>query len=575
MTYFTDYEIRDGKIYVYRDKGDSADPVEYELCEEIKVVKRRRLMYEKNRPIVVDVLVNNEPDAEPIVDIPRSVIVKSPVDYFTDHGLTISNLMEYNVTLGEILQDTEKAVPMKYEYNQLGYIEHNKKLYYAASSFYPETSSLCLKDGIATQSMGTFESWRDALLPYVEENSKLQLALAIAASAPVLKLLQYYNVMHDSMLFAYIGASSTGKTLAMSLGCSVFGNPNTGDGMINSMIDTENYFFAMLAKKIGMAHFVDEATLENRMDFTKYIYQVSMQHERGRLNGDGTPKETRKWVSTVIFTGECSMLDMTNGNAGLFARLVELNYEWTKDGKSADEIYNIVNENYGTAWLPLIKGLTELGKSGILALYEGNLKHLKSLIATLSNVGNRILAKFAVLLTTVDVVQDAWQMNFNKEEIIQLLIERYQEIVKGDVIYDAYETLLSHIVENGTLFPVCSKGEFSSVTTDKKHGIYSEYNGRKCVWMLKDKFEKFVRSIPNVNFDMLRRGFRDRGYIGYFDESYLRKQKIGSAEVSCYCIYLDYGCNIPDEKNEIKEKAKKAVVRIKSQANILLSEDAG
>ena len=166
-------------------------------------------------------------------------------------------------------------------------------------------------------------------------------------------------------------------------------------------------------------------------------------------------------------------------------------------------------------------------------------------------------------------------MNFNKEEIIQLLIERYQEIVKGDVIYDAYETLLSHIVENGTLFPVCSKGEFSSVTTDKKHGIYSEYNGRKCVWMLKDKFEKFVRSIPNVNFDMLRRGFRDRGYIGYFDESYLRKQKIGSAEVSCYCIYLDYGCNIPDEKNEIKEKAKKAVVRIKSQANILLSEDAG
>ncbi len=550
MTYFDRYELRNGTTFVYKYNNNTKSEDEYELCEEIKVVSRRRLMHKKNHPIVVDISIDNDPDAELIVDIPRSVIVKSPVDYFTEYGLTISNLKEYDVTLGEILQDTEKVVAMQYEYNKLGYIVHNKKLYYAVNSIYPVNTSLCLKDGIATQSMGTFESWRDALLPYIEENPKLQLALAIAASAPVLKLLQYCNVMHDSMLFAYIGPSSSGKTLSMSLGSSVFGKPTVGDGMIDTMVDTENYFFSQLAKKSGVVHCVDEATLENRMDFTKMIYQVSMQHERGRLNGDGTPKESRKWVSTVIFTGERSLLDMTNGNAGLFARMIEFNHVWTKDGKSADEIYKIINENYGTAWLPLVKCLSTLGKSGVFNLYEENLKCLKSLITTFSGVGNRILSKFAVLLTTVDVIQDAWQMKFDKEEITNILIERYKEIVKGDVVYDAYESLLAHIVENGNLFPVCSKNDFTCVNFDKKHGIYSDYKGRKCVWMMWDKFEKFVADIPNVNLNMLRKSFKERGYIAYFDESYLRKQTLGVAKVSCYCIYLDYGTPVDEKKRQ-------------------------
>ena len=573
MTYFDRYEMRNGTTYVYKYNTVTCKETEYELCEEVKVVRRRRQMYKKNSPIVVDVCIKDSNESVTLEDIPRSTLVKTPVDYFSDFGLTISNLKEYDVTLGEILQDTEKAVPMQYEYNKLGYIVHSKKLYYAANSIYPVNTSLCLKDGIATQSMGTFDSWRDALLPYIEENPKLQLALAIAASAPVLKLLQYCNVMHESMLFAFVGASSTAKTMSMSLGCSVFGKPTVGDGMIDTMVDTENYFFSQLAKKSGVVHCVDEATLENRNDFTKMIYQVSMQHERGRLNGDGTPKESRKWVSTVIFTGERSLLDMTNGNAGLFARMIEFNHVWTKDGKSADEIYKIINENYGTAWSPLIKSLATLEKSGVLNLYEENLKSLESLITTFSGVGNRILSKFAVLLATVDVIQDAWQMKFDKEEITSLLVERYKEIVKGDVVYDAYESLLAHIVENGNLFPVCGKNDFTCVNFDKKHGIYSDYKGRKCVWMMSDKFEKFVADIPNVNLNMLRKSFKERGYIAYFDESYLRKQTLGVAEVSCYCIYLDYGTHVDEKKDKVKVNVNKPKVQKKSQMINLLEED--
>lgn len=577
MTYFDRYEMLNGITYVYKHNPNSKKEVQYELCEEIKVVQRRRLMYEKNHPIMVDVFLNTEPDAKPLTDIPRSVIVKNPIDYFSDYGLTISNVNEYNVTLGEILQDTEKAVPIKEEHNKLGFIIKDKKPYFAASSIYPTNKSLCLKNGIATKSRGTFESWREALLPYIEENANLQLALAISASAPVVRLLQYYNVMHETPMFAYIGASSTGKTVAMSLGATVFGRATTGDGIIDTMIDTENYFFSQLSKKNGFPHFIDEATLYTRMDFTNRIYQVSMQHERGRLNGDGTPKATRKWVSTVIFTGERSMLGMTNGNAGLYARIIEFNCAWTKDGDSADEIYKIINDNYGTAWIPLIQGLRELKKTELIEVYNNFLNKLKSHVTTRSGVGNRILSKFAVLLSTAAILQEVWDMTFDIDAITNMLIDKYYEIVKGDVILEAYEKLLAHIVENGNLFPPCSDATNSQVCCDRKHGILTEYKYQKCVWMLKDKFEEFIAGLPNVNLPMIRKEFKERGYIGYFDESYLRKQKIGSAEVSCYCVFLDYGSSITSvkkEKKRVKKKVKKSSVLAKSKLETLLTEDA-
>lgn len=86
MTYFDRYEMLNGITYVYKHNPNSKKEVQYELCEEIKVVQRRRLMYEKNHPIMVDVFLNTEPGAKPLTDIPRSVIVKNPIDFFRTMG---------------------------------------------------------------------------------------------------------------------------------------------------------------------------------------------------------------------------------------------------------------------------------------------------------------------------------------------------------------------------------------------------------------------------------------------------------------------------------------------------------
>ena len=90
---------------------------------------------------------------------------------------------------------------------------------------------------------------------------------------------------------------------------------------------------------------------------------------------------------------------------------------------------------------------------------------------------------------------------------------------------------------------------------------------------MSEKFEKFVADIPNVNLNMLRKSFKERGYIAYFDESYLRKQTLGVAEVSCYCIYLDYGTHVDEKKDKVKVNVNKTKVQKKSQMINLLEED--
>jgi hypothetical protein len=57
------------------------------------------------------------------------------------------------------------------------------------------------------------------------------------------------------------------------------------------------------------------------------------------VNSDGTPKAIRRWSATSItFTGEKSMLAQSNGNGGLYARLLEFDFAWTKDAAFAEKI---------------------------------------------------------------------------------------------------------------------------------------------------------------------------------------------------------------------------------------------
>lgn len=559
MTFYDGYYFSNGKTHVFNVDDDGTVTSDFELCEEIKIVRVIKVISEKPnvRPRfkVIVSLTQNDGKVDTF-EMERAEIVDRPIATFVNVGLTIPDTLENATTLKEILLETGEKLPHEYVYERLGFVNVEGKLLYLGTTGFPSKVKVSADPLIAPTSKGTFESWRDGLQPFVEDRPELQLALAMGASAPVVTLLNICNVFKDSLIWAFVGGSSTGKSTSLKLSASVWGSANIGTGLINTMFDTENFLFATLTKKYGFPHFIDEASIRDKADFTSMIYQLSMGSERGRCNNDGSPKEIKHWSSSITFTSEKSLLLQTNQNKGLFARLVEFNCQWTKDGRSANKILKIIGANYGVAWLPFIKTLMKTGKNALIQIFEDRCEYMKTALNAKDGVDDRISQRLAILLVTLDLMGKAWDFKIDIPAITDIFVTTYNENIQQDPVQTLYENLLNFVVEHADMFPNEKFGSSEDFPV-KKWGIRAKYQGRWCIWFIDEKFEKLLLSFPNTNLTTTRRELRERGMIAYFDESYKRRTKIDRSQLHCYCLFLE------DEPQTVQKKQIKSQLKNK------------
>ena len=75
-------------------------------------------------------------------------------------------------------------------------------------------------------------------------------------------------------IVAFIGRSSTGKTVSLKTLSSVWGSPEESMGMISDLNATQNAFFAQLGNCIGLPSIFDETSAVPEWDFTKMVYNL-------------------------------------------------------------------------------------------------------------------------------------------------------------------------------------------------------------------------------------------------------------------------------------------------------------
>lgn len=100
------------------------------------------------------------------------------------------------------------------------------------------------------------------------------------------------------------------------------------------------------------------------------------------MNKEGQIKDSGKWLTTILSTGEASLLSKANQNIGLKVRLTELsNVNWTKNADHANRIKAGVLENYGHA-------------------------------------APRIATKLGVLMATAEITEEALELGLNIDAIL-------------------------------------------------------------------------------------------------------------------------------------------------------------
>ncbi|HBG02560.1 MAG TPA: hypothetical protein DDW87_13500 [Firmicutes bacterium] len=211
--------------------------------------------------------------------------------------------------------------------------------------FYPEQGTPDLAKTLTVS--GDFEIWQNVIAT-ISEFPSVMILLYAALVPPLLEVLGLPNFVVDLS-----GVTSTGKTTALMVAASVWGNPDTrsSHSLIGNWDSTRVFIERRSAIFNGLPFILDDTKqAKYPADVGKIIYDISSGQSRGR--GSKTGIQQMKTTRTVLITsGEAPAVSFTQ-DGGTRARTITL---WGQPfgettvttGTLVNELRDGILENYG------------------------------------------------------------------------------------------------------------------------------------------------------------------------------------------------------------------------------------
>ena len=167
--------------------------------------------------------------------------------------------------------------------------------------------------GIKIAQRGSFKGWREGVGKKARGNSRLILAFSTALTSP---LLRFAPTITPTMPHLYAD-SSCGKTSAAIAAGSVWGGA-VGDplGYAQSWNGTANYTLALAAAHNDTFVIFDELRTASAPDVVKAAYTLAGGQGRGRLSKDAQRRDTGRFRTMSLSTGELNFDELERQAAG-------------------------------------------------------------------------------------------------------------------------------------------------------------------------------------------------------------------------------------------------------------------
>lgn len=286
---------------------------------------------------------------------PRAIISNKAkiVDALATCGVDVTSetaklLVDY---LRIVITSNQDRLPRISSISHLGWYESKFIPYDAEISIDTEDEAPKLIQSI--HSKGKLEEWAEFIKPLWK--SSIYLRLTIAASLASV-LIEKCNAL--PFVLHLWGGSGAGKTVALKVAASIWGEPDNFAQTINM---TPN----ALMQTAGLLHSLpllgDELqTIKSNIpgqNYDKLIMQLTEGTERGRLNSNAQMKQQKAWKNAFIFTGE-EPITMANSGGGVKNRVIEL--ECTKKIiANGNATVNFICSHYGNAGRVFIDHLAD------------------------------------------------------------------------------------------------------------------------------------------------------------------------------------------------------------------------
>lgn len=299
---------------------------------------------------------------------------------------------------------------------------------------------------------GTLEAWLDMYVNHIHGSAELEMATIMGLSAPILAYLKQFQPDLRSLLIHLTGSSSSGKTTALQIACSVAGNPSSeAKSLVRNWNGTLNSILASCQDIHGIPLAFDELSTNSYQNLTGVLYNLTDGVGRARANSEGNLRPVGSWSTVFLSSGELSIYNRVSSNVGLRVRIFEFeNLQWTASASQAEAIKTLCSQNYGHLLPVFIDELfnAEGGISIINDYYEEQVEKLMSLLPD-STTKQRVASKLAIILTTAELVNSSGLITVDTEAITQILID-YEEshIDDRDLGANALDKLMQHLIVN-------------------------------------------------------------------------------------------------------------------------------
>lgn len=371
---------------------------------------------------------------------------------------TASALVDY---LNEIENENYDIIPERKSIGRLGYIE--------GEGFSPYVDDLVF-DGDASfrnmynavQSHGDQIKWYETALECRKMSVTARIMLAASFASPLL------SVVGSLPFFVHLWGvdSGTGKTVALMLAASVWGNPALG-----SYVQTFNGTqvgqerTAAFLNHLPMCLDELQLTKDSRGKSNFDVYQLAQGVGRTRGNRTGGTDKTATWACCFLTTGESPLTSQSAG-AGAVNRVIDIECtSGTVAIQDGHKIANALKQNYGWAGQIFVERLYKLEGletrlDQVRQIYQDTFRDLCAGDST----EKQAMAAAAVL--TADLLATEWIFKDDREltvEEIRAFLASKEAVSAGR---RAYDWICGWVSANSTRFFTDTEAP-----TDKPWGI--------------------------------------------------------------------------------------------------------
>ena len=438
------------------------------------------------------------PGEERIIPVSNDVISdKAKIIRLANYRLPVTSsnargLVDY---LADIMELNADKIPVKRSVSSLGW--QNEKC------FVPYDGDLTVDNFSAFSNIyeaigckGTLQEWTDYiknLLPDV----RIRLMLAASFGSVILT-----PVMALPFIVHLRAESGSGKTVALAVAASIWGNPRLGSYLQN-IDSTVNYTMATLSFLKNLPLCADElqSIKTNNIwgNYDRFIMKVCEGADRGRMRKDLSLTNVASWKCIILTSGE-EPLTNENSGGGAHNRVLEIDTEEgckLFPGTSGNEAMSFLSNHYGKAGQAFVQVVENAGFAAVKNLYDC---YFADILA--ADVTTEKQALSAAVLMTADTI--ASQQIYHVEPMaLKDIFPFLKDKGHVDQAERSYHMVIETLEANLNRFKIY--GEDSNVIMGEIWGTYYPPESAKTGY---EKAGTFF-----VNLTILSREMRKMGFV--------------------------------------------------------------